>query len=686
MKLVIVESPAKSKTIGNYLGEGYVVEASVGHIRDLATSGKGGLGIDVDNDFKATYVISKDKKKVVNNLINLSKSCEEVIIATDPDREGEAIAWHLANVLNLDINTAKRLEFHEITKESIVEAINNPRTIDMNLVNSQEARRIIDRIIGFKLSKLLQSKIKSKSAGRVQSVTLKFIVDREKEINNFNPSEYWTISAFINNDLYKIDLNKYLNKKIEIKNENEAVSILNSLSGEVKLNDIKKTIKNISSKEPFITSTLQQEANSKFNFKTKLTASICQKLYEGIEIGEGLTGLITYIRTDSTRLSDVFVNKAKKYIFDNYGDEYFKGIKVKKAKGKIQDAHEAIRPTSLSRTPESIKPYLTNEEFKIYKLIYDRTLASLMVDKKIETTTLSFIDGDYEFNLSGSKTIYEGYNILKIDKSEDKYFDELILGSVYKIDSYHKDQHFTEPPARFNEGKVVKLMEEKGIGRPSTYSSTIQTLISRKYVTSNKNGLTPTEQGIKTVTVLRKYFSDLMDETYTANMELNLDSISEGNQKEIEVINDFYNPFIEHFDKIKDEIYKDPLEETGEKCPQCGSPLVIRHGKNGDFVACSNYPKCRFIKKEEKEPLKLTGEKCPNCGHDLVYRKGKNNKTFIGCSNYPQCHYVKNDGDETDKELRYCPDCGALLVKRKSKKGYFYGCSNYPKCKHIENL
>ena len=691
MKLVIVESPAKSKTIGRYLGEDYVVEASIGHIRDLAISGKGGLGVDVENDFKPTYVISSDKKEVVKKLSKLKEKCEEVILATDPDREGEAIAWHLASVLDLDISSTKRLEFHEITHDSILNAIEKPRVINMNLVHSQEARRIIDRIIGFKLSNLMYNKIRSKSAGRVQSVTLKLIVDHEKEINEFVSEEYWTIESKIKKDKKDLVINliKVDDKNIEIKTEAEADKIISLIGDEVTVSEINKTTKSLSSKDAFITSTLQQAAYNKYHFKTKETTFLAQKLYGGVETSDGLVGLITYIRTDSTRLADTFIESAKEYIETNFGKEYYKGKRKIKETKLMQDAHEAIRPTSLSRTPEMMKEYLSDHEYKLYKLIFERALASLMVDKKVESTVVSFKTNNVTFQVSGSVTTFKGYDVLKLDDKDEDTLPLFSEGEIYKLFDTKKEQHFTKPPARYSEGKVVRLMEEKGIGRPSTYSSTIQTLISRKYVTSSKEGLIPSEQGIKTVNVLDKYFPDLMNTEYTADMEVNLDKISEGNEEEVKVIRDFYDPFITHFDEIKTKIYKDPLEFTGENCPNCGSPLVVRHGKNGDFVACSNYPKCKYVVKEEKEPAKEVGKSCPNCGAPLVYRKSKKGDEFIGCSNFPKCRYVESitkEGEPVDEEKRFCPKCGAILVKRKSKRGYFYGCSNYPKCRYVEPI
>jgi len=693
MKLVIVESPAKSKTISRYLGNEYIVEASVGHIRDLATSGKGGLGVDVDHDFAPTYIISKDKKDVVSNLTKLKKKCDEVILATDPDREGEAIAWHLASVLGLDVNTTKRLEFHEITHDSITKAIDTPRTIDMNLVHSQEARRIIDRIIGFKLSNLMYSRIKSKSAGRVQSVTLKLIVDHDKEINEFKPEEYWTIETKIKKDdqTYTLEFSKLNDETLKISNEEEANKVLSSIGDSVVVKDVKKTKKSLASKDALITSTLQQEAFNKYHFKTKETTFLAQKLYEGVETNEGLTGLITYIRTDSTRLSDTFIDGAKKYIVATYGQNYYKGRHALKKSALMQDAHEAIRPTSIERTPEKMKEYLSDHEYKLYKLIFERAIASLMTNKEVESTIVSFTTNNVTFTISGSVTTFNGYDVLKVDDDEVDVLPTFNIGEEYKLSSTKKEQHFTKAPAHYSEGKIVRLMEEKGIGRPSTYASTIQTLISRKYVLSGKDGLTATEQGIKTATVLNKYFPDLMNTEYTAQMETNLDKISDGSEEEIKVIKDFYDPFIDHFETIKPQIYKDPLELTGENCPQCGAPLVVRHGRNGDFVGCSNYPTCHYIKKENKEPPVALGRNCPNCGHPLVYRKSKSGEEFIGCSNFPKCRYVEskepqNNENAIKEEPRYCPKCGALMVKRKSKRGYFYGCSSYPKCRYVEPI
>ena len=688
MKLVIVESPAKSKTIGHYLGEDYVVEASVGHIRDLAISGKGGFGVDVENGFKPTYVIDKDKKDVVKKLEALKKKADEVILATDPDREGEAIAWHLASVLNLPIESTKRLEFHEITKDSISKAIEDPKVINMNLVHSQEARRIIDRILGFKLSGLTKSKLRSQSAGRVQSVTLKMIVEHEKEINEFKPEEYWSLDASIIKDdkKYKLNLEKIDNKEAKLANEDEAKVAFDYTKENVSITDIKKSKKSISSKEPFRTSTLQQDAFTKYGFKIRETTFLSQQLYEGVEIDGNLVGLITYIRTDSTKLSDLFVEQAKNYIISNFGEKYYKGQRKIKDVKLAQDAHEAIRPTNLDITPAIAKKYLSDHLYKLYKLIYERALASLMKDKEQEVTTITFNNSHLEFSLKGVKVLFDGYDCFKLDENDVNLLPEFSLGESFELVDTKKEQHFTKPPARYSEAKIVKLMEEKGIGRPSTYSSTIQILLARKYVSSLKGALVPTEQGILTSNVLSKYFKDLMDTKYTAEMEENLDKISVGEIPELKVIEEFYYPFIEHYNEVKDHIYKEPLKTTGEKCPICGADLVIRHGKHGDFVGCSNFPKCTYIKKEEKEAPKLVGRNCPECGSPLVYRKNKKGETFIGCSNFPKCRYIEGQETNIAQEDRICPECGAKLVLRKSKRGFFYGCSNYPKCKHIEPI
>lgn len=692
MKLIIVESPAKCATIKRYLGDEYLVLASKGHIRDLATSGKGGLGVDVEHNFKATYVVNKKQIATVKELQQAVKKAEEVILATDPDREGEAIAWHLAQVLKLDIATTKRLEFHEITRDSITAAINNPRTIDLNLVASQETRRILDRIIGFKLSNLLFKKMKSRSAGRVQSATLKIIADRDSEIKKFIPEEYWKIlvEASVDGKNMALDLKKIDGEEVKISNIDEATAIIDKIPDTIEVTNIKKEVKTRQSKEPFTTSTLQQAAYNKFKFKTSKTQLIAQKLYEGISIKDDHVGLITYMRTDSTRLSSTFINRAQNYITEAFGKQYLgfvKGPKNKKNGEMSQDAHEAIRPTANHRTPQSIKPYLTTDEFRIYKLIYDRAVASLMAGKKEEVTTVTFVTNGLTFALHGTRTIFDGYEILyryDDDTSTDKHLPKITEGEKFQIVKKEKEQAFTEPPAHFSEAKLVKTMEEVGIGRPSTYASTIAILQKRKYVTDKSGVLVTTDQGWKTAHVLDKHFQYIVNAEYTANMENKLDNIVEGSESQNEILVNFYTSFMEELKAANVNIYSDEPKPTGELCPKCDHPLVVKDGKNGKFVGCSNYPACNYVKREPKPQPTPTGEMCPQCGKPLVERSDRKGKKFIACSGYPTCRYIKKEPIElADKN---CPKCGNPLVKKRGKIGYFYGCSNFPTCKHIEKI
>jgi len=685
MKLVIVESPNKCHTISKYLGKDYIVLASNGHIRDLSTSGKGGFGVDVQNGFTPSYIVCKNKYQIINELKEAAKKVDEVLLATDPDREGEAIAWHLAEILNLDIKKTKRLEFHEITRASIEEAIKHPRTIDMNLVNSQETRRIIDRIIGFKLSNILQRKIKSRSAGRVQSAALKLICDHNGEIANFVPEEYWNLSLDLNKDNKKIKVNfaSFGNiKKITSKEQND--DILAKMNGHVVVSDIKKTYKTTESKPAFTTSTLQQEAFNVYHFSTKKTANIAQALYEGIQLGDEHVGLITYIRTDSTYLSDTYVDRAKAFIIEKYGSEYVGQRKTVAVTG-AQNAHEAIRPTSNHRVPWMIKQYLTPDQYKLYKLIYERALGSLMAGKKEAITTYVFDSNGVSFKTDDVKVTFDGYTKLgyQEEKTEDQ-FPSLSIGEELKIVNVNNEQKFTEPPTPYSEAKIVKLMEEKGIGRPSTYASTITTLISRKYIESKAGIVTTTEQGTLTSTVLNKYFPTMVDIKYTANMEKDLDKIQEGSETRQSILNEFYEPFMQLAEKGSKEMYPEVEIKVGRVCPKCGSPLVMKKGRFGDFIGCSNFPKCNYREKGEVE-LEFTGENCPKCGKPLVYRKGNKNKKFIACSGYPSCDYIK-PVEKTVVVVKKCPKCGGDLVERYAKGKKFLGCSNYPKCKYIENI
>ena len=689
--LVIVESPSKSKTIEKYLGKDYKVVSSKGHIRDLATSGKEGLGVDVENDFKPTYIVSKDKKDTVKELKNLVSKAEKVYLATDPDREGEAISWHLANELGLDINDDNRVVFNEITKNTILHSMENPRKIDMDLVKSQEARRILDRIIGFKLSKLLQKKIKSRSAGRVQSIALRMICDREKEIAAFVPEEYWTISALLNKGKAEFDttLSKIDGKKADIKNEEEANDIINSIKEPFVVENIVEKKKNRSAYLPFITSTLQQEASSKLGFSAKKTMMLAQNLYEGIDLKNETVGLITYMRTDSTRLSNEFVSAAYSFIENEYGQEY-KGFYRVKNDESSQDAHEAIRPTSLDHTPESVKPYLSNDQYKLYKFIYIRALASLMKEASFKSVTYNIESGKYLFTISGQELVFDGF--LKIykdyDSSKDVILKPLSKGDVLDIKKMEKEQHFTEGPTRYTEAKLIKALEEEGVGRPSTYATIIDTIVDRGYVELKKESeksktkyFFPTEQGTLTDEKLKEFFLPVINVKYTANMEDGLDRIAENKENNIEYLKKFYDEFKPLVDNAYTNMEKKEDEKTGQKCPLCGSDLVYKEGKYGKFVACSNYPTCKYVETES------VGRDCPECGAPLIYRTGRYGK-FISCSNYPECKHIEKIEKEKPEEVgRECPECGKPLLKRKSRYGtYFIGCSAYPKCKYIENI
>ncbi len=657
--LVIVESPSKSKTIEKYLGNDYKVVSSKGHIRDLATSGQYGLGVDIENGFKPNYVPIKGKSSVIKALKKDVKDSQMVYLASDPDREGEAIAWHLKDALGIKDEGYKRVLFNEITHDKVLAAINNPTVIDDNLVKSQETRRILDRIIGFRLSKLLQSKIGAKSAGRVQSVALKLIVDREREIEAFNPEEYWTITAIF--EEYEALLFKYKDDEIELHSEEEANRVLDSLGEEYTVESIEKKEKKRKSKFPFTTSTLQQEASTKLGFPARKTMSIAQKLYEGVDLGNETVGLITYMRTDSIRLSDDFIKPAMKYIEENYGKKYVGYVKKSKKTDNVQDAHEGIRPTSVLRDPLKIKKYLSNDEFKLYSLIYKRTLASLMSDASVNQTTIIFDNNDYKFKTTGQILIFDGY--LKIygdyESSEDKILPEIGDGEVAVTNNVDCSQHFTKPPSRYTEAKLIKELEELGIGRPSTYATIIDTIKSRDYVTLEEKKFKPTTMGIETTDKLQEFFSDLINTEYTRDMENDLDSIADGRLVWNNVLEDFYKLFEPRVKDAFSEMEKKEAEQTGESCPECGNPLVIRKGKYGEFVACSNYPDCKYIKKEELQEVEVCD--CPNCSGKIIEKKSRKGKVFYGCNNYPKCKTAYWDKPIGKK----CPECGEMLTQKK---------------------
>lgn len=663
-KLVIVESPSKSKTIEKYLGADYEVVSSKGHIRDLAIKGKGGLGVEVENEFKPIYTISKDKEKLVKELKAKAAKSSAVLLATDPDREGEAISWHLAQVLGLDTDEDNRIIFNEITKKTILASVEKPRKIDMGLVKSQETRRILDRIIGFKLSNLLQTKIKSKSAGRVQSVALRMICDREKEIKAFIPEEYWTIKALFNKDKQEFETNmtKINNKKAVIKNADEAQKILRELNTEFIVSNVKAEEKKRFAKLPFITSSLQQEASSKFGYPAKKTMMIAQKLYEGIELKSETIGLITYMRTDSTRLSADFVSAAKDLIKNQYGKEYIGYYKVKND-GQSQDAHEAIRPTDINNTPDKVKDYLTAEQYKIYTFIYNRALASLMAPCINDSITYTINNGIYDFSASGQTLKFDGF--LKVYKEYDNSKD-FILPNLVKDESLTAtkiidEQHFTEAPSRYTEAKLIKALEEEGVGRPSTYATIVDTIIKRGYVEYKKNSDTgktkyffPTEQGILTDDRLREFFIDIINTKYTANMEHELDEIAEDKLHYVNSLQKFWDDFMPLVENAYDKMEKIQPTKTGDICPECGGELVIRNGRYGKFISCGNFPKCRYTKQLEENKVKFVaepiGELCPECQSELLKRKSRYGKFFIGCSNFPKCHYLRNIEVKKEKD------------------------------------
>ena len=669
--LVIVESPSKSKTIEKYLGKDYLVVSSKGHIRDLAIKGKDGLGIDVENGFIPTYIISKDKKEVVKDLKKKAEKVDNVFLATDPDREGEAISWHLAQELKLDESSLNRVVFNEITHDAVINAFKNPRTIDIGLVKSQETRRMLDRLIGFKLSKLLNTKIKSKSAGRVQSVALKLVVEREKEIKAFVPEEYWTIDAkFKKNDIeFDASLSKINGKKSKLSNDISAKEVLTNCVGDFEITNIKKQIRKKEPKLPFITSTLQQEASTKLGFSAKKTMSVAQKLYEGIELETGLEGLITYMRTDSTRLSDVFVKSAIAKISDVYGKQYVGNYKFKK-NDNSQDAHEGIRPTNVNYTPDEIKEYLSNDQYKLYKLIYSRAMAFLMAPAINNTVSVLLENNGYEFVANGTQLDFDGYLKLykEYESSKDVILPELMEKELLKPLKLVDSQHFTEAPLRYSEARLIKELEEKGIGRPSTYATILDTIVARGYVTLEKNKETsktkvfiPTDQGILTTEKLDEFFSSLINVEYTANMESRLDEIADGVLDNVSELQKFWDEFVPLLNIANQNMEKIQPEKTGEKCPLCGNDLVYRVGRFGKFISCSTFPECKYtakITKEEvsKEKPEPTGKLCPKCNSELLKRKSRFNTYFLGCSAFPKCRHMETlDGEE-------------IVSKKKGKK------------------
>ncbi len=694
-KLVIIESPGKIGTISSALGKDYKVIASVGHVRDLPVST---LGVDVKNGYKPKYISIKGKSTIINQLKKEIKKVDKVYLATDPDREGEAISWHLTQVLGLDDDKYERLTFNEITRNAILEGISNARKIDMNLVDSQQARRILDRIVGYELSPYLWKTVKrGLSAGRVQSVATKIIKERDEQINSFVSEEYWTITCDLDNNGKTMKVHYYGSngKEKTINNENDANKIYNDvISKDFILEKINEEVKNKSPYPPFITSTLQQEASRKLNFQTKKTMKVAQELYEGVNMGKESHGLITYMRTDSLRISNEAIYQAKKYITETYGDKYYPSkTRVFKTKTSSQDAHEAIRPTNVFLTPESIKDKLTSDQYKLYKLIWTRFVASQMQIAKILTVQFDFKCNNHNFKANEYKLKQDGYMKLYSDDEYNisKNITKLEENDKLKCKDCDMHKNFTLPPPHYTEGTLIKALDEKGIGRPSTYSSTIQTIIERGYVKREKKDLIATDLGYATVNIMDKSFPKYVDYKFTAKMEDELDNIANGDNTMESVLDEFYTDFSENLElankKIEENKVEYQVEEAGFNCEVCGKPMIIKKSKFGYFAGCSDYPNCKHtvsldknkkvIEKKETSEVLETEQICPDCGGKLVVRTGKTGK-FYACSNYPKCKYTKSIPVHIGVK---CPICGGEIEQRKSVKGkLYYSCENYPKC------
>lgn len=677
--LVIVESPSKAKTIGKYLGSRYNVIASVGHVRDLP---KSKLGIDIDDNFEPQYISIRGKGDLIKSLKKEASKASKVYLATDPDREGEAISWHLAFLLGLDPEEACRIEFNEITKDTIKEAIKHPRKINMGLVDAQQARRVLDRLVGYQISPLLWRKVrKGLSAGRVQSAALKIICDREREIEKFEPKEFWNITAeFKKGKKFQAKLAEANGKKIIVENKAQNDNIIKELNlGEFVVSDVKEKIRMQKPYPPFTTSSLQQDAGNKLNFNAKKTMMIAQQLYEGVDVkGRGTTGLITYLRTDSVRVSDAAKQAAKELIVSKFGAEYSANNVFSNKKKDIQDAHEAIRPAIIELEPELIKDSLTADQFKLYKLIWNRFMASQMSQSKSNSMQVSIANGIYGFKANGSELLFDGFRRLynTADDEGAKLLPSLEKDEKLKAESLKGEQSFTQPPARYTEASLVKELEDKDIGRPSTYAPIVSTLTERKYVGREKKALKPTELGFLVNDLMEEYFKDIVDAGFTANMENRLDDVEVGSQKWKDLISEFYGPFKKELDIADSAIEKIVVEDvpTGELCELCGKPMVIKAGRFGDFIACSGYPEC----KNTKPIIKTIGVKCPNCGKDIVARKSKRGRLFYGCSGYPECKTVFWN-KPTNKR---CPECNSILLEKKTKNKNFV-CSN-EKCGYTE--
>ncbi|WP_110112843.1 type I DNA topoisomerase [Bacillus sp. CGMCC 1.16541] len=678
--LVIVESPAKAKTIERYLGKKYKVKASMGHVRDLP---KSQMGIAIEDSFEPKYITIRGKGPVLKELKTAAKKAKKIYLAADPDREGEAIAWHLAHSLDIDITSDCRVVFNEITKDAIKESFKHPRAINMDLVDAQQARRILDRLVGYNMSPLLWKKVKKGlSAGRVQTVAVRLIIEREKEISSFEPEEYWTVNASFQkeNDHFEGNLIEYKGKKVSLSNEEDVQNILKNLNGnEFSISKVTKKERKRNPAPPFTTSSLQQEAARKLNFRAKKTMMIAQQLYEGIDLGkEGTVGLITYMRTDSTRISDTAQAEANEYIVNAYGKEYGSNEKRKEKKNaKAQDAHEAIRPTGTLRKPNEIKEHLSRDQYRLYKLVWERFVASQMAPAIMDTMSVDLINSDVVFRANGSKIKFPGFMKVYVEGSDDQVEEkEKMLPDLEEGETaYSKDvepkQHFTQPPPRYTEARLVKTLEELGIGRPSTYAPTLDTIQKRGYVALDNKRFVPTELGGIVLELILEFFPEIIDVEFTAKMETSLDDIEDGQVEWIKVIDDFYKDFETRLEKAEKEMKEVEIkdEPAGEDCEECGSPMVYKMGRYGKFMACSNFPECRNTKPIVKE----IGVNCPKCEEgNIVERKSKKKRMFYGCDRFPGCDFVS-----WDKPIaRKCPKCESLLVEKKQKKGTQVTCTN----------
>ena len=692
--LIIVESPAKARTISTFLSKDYKVIASKGHIRDLPKSTFGITIDDESGDLVPKYSIPRDVNPVVKELKKLSKEAETVFIATDEDREGEAIGYHIAMAIGKEPTSLPRIVFHEITKSAIQHALDNPRKIDMDSVDAQQTRRMLDRIVGYKLSPLLASKIqKGLSAGRVQSSTLKIVIEREREIKAFIPEEFWTIDALFEKNIEAsiYDYNGLKIDKLTIKNEADAKEIVDcAKSEEFIVLSLEKSKRKTKTPPPFMTSTLQQSASTQLGFSPKKTMMVAQKLYEGVKTDKGTMGVITYMRTDSLNLAKEAVSSARDYILDNYGEKYLpEKPKVYSSKSKgAQEAHEAIRPTMVEFDVALASNYLSADELKLYKLIYTRFLACQMTEAQMESQSLMFKGDKCTFKASGRKLLFDGFYRVTGHSDKDKLLPELTKGQSVSMDDIKDAQHFTEPAPRYNEASLIKKLESLGIGRPSTYAPTVTTLQTRKYIEIDKKRIVPTEIAFTVIDMLQSHFPEIVDSGFTSNMEEKLDEVAEGNTNWQSILKEFYTPFMQKVEDGKKNIKSLKVAiPTGESCPKCEAELLLRKGRYGEFIACSNFPKCKYTKNTdgtEVEGPEETDEKCEKCNSMMVIKNSKRGK-FLACSAYPKCKNAKSL--EAMKELTVpCPECGGKLQEREGKRGKFFGCINYPKCKFIANF